>query len=93
MSNRITDKDLQNLAARINAELETPQNPYEENGKTNIGNMHIAHAYGGVCLHQMVNNDGGVRTVLCGGYVPKRALFEQLHAYLAGIETRKGDLA
>jgi hypothetical protein len=84
MSTRITDKDLAAVCARINAATGSPATPYAD-GKAQIGNFHISFAYGGVCLHRMCNVSGGVSTPLMGGHVPKRELFNAMHAYLAGL--------
>lgn len=84
MSTRITDKDLAAVCARINAATGSPAAPWVD-GKAQIGNFHISHAYGGVCLHRMYNAGGGVSTPLMGGHVPKRELFNAMHAYLSGL--------
>jgi len=92
MSNRITDKDLQAVVDRINRAIGTPMTPYKPydpaiGAQPNANNFHLSHAYGGVCLHQMSSREGctGIRTVLCGGHVPKRELYNLMHAYLAGL--------
>jgi hypothetical protein len=86
---RITDKQLDNLAKWLN-ELTNSPTEYshrDENGhfRSNVGNYHISHAYGGVCLHRIVNEGGGVTCPIVGGHIPKRALFEQMHAYIKGL--------
>lgn len=90
---RITDKDLDALCERLNKLTDSPTSSYRrlpEGGmRANVGNYHISHAYGGVCLHRMRNEGGGVTTPLCGGHVPKRELYEQMHAFIAGIEYGK----
>ena len=90
---RITDKQLDNLAQWLNELTGSPTEPYSrgEDGKlrANIGNYHISHAYGGVCLHRMVNDGGGVNTPLVYGHVPKRELFNAMHAFIKGINTQK----
>lgn len=82
--NRITEKDLEALCARINAATGSPTTPWAD-GKAQIGNFHISHAYGGVCLHRMHNAGGTVSAPLISGHVPKRELFNAMHAYLAGL--------
>ena len=86
---RITEKDLQAAVDRINRIHGTPMTPYT-NGKPNANNFHLSHAYGGVCLHQMSSREGctGVRSVLCGGHVTKRELYDMMHAYIAGLDDR-----
>jgi acetoin utilization deacetylase AcuC-like enzyme len=88
--NRITDKDLQAACDRINRMMGTPAALYATNDDgvhmAQIGCFHLSHAYGGVCLHQMMNLSGGCRSVLGGGYVTKREMYEKLHAYIAGLQ-------
>jgi hypothetical protein len=90
--NRITDKDLQAVVDRINRIMKTPMQPYAKDAsgkmRAQIGNYHLSHAYGGVCLHQMSNASGGVRSILHSGYVPKRELYNAMHAYIAGLEEK-----
>lgn len=88
MADRITERDLKNLCDRINAKVGAPMQPWV-NGNAQIGNYHISRAYGGVCLHVMHNASGGVRTPLIGGHVPKRHLYDMMHAYLMGLENDK----
>jgi hypothetical protein len=61
------------------------------NGKlvANIGNYHLSGAYGGYALHRMVNVGGGITDVSQSGHVSKRALYDILHAYLAGYDAGK----
>jgi hypothetical protein len=94
MSDRITDKQLQYLVDRINELTGSPMVPWTSRGegkgiRANIGNYHLSGAYGGVCLHRMMNEGGGVNTPLGLGHVPKRELYNQLRAYVAGLEERK----
>lgn len=86
----ITDKDLQSAIDRINRVTGSPAQLYD-NGKACIGNYHLSYAYGGVCLHRMYNESGGVSSPLGGGYGTKRELFNKLHAYIAGLESAKGE--
>ena len=78
---RITEKDLQATCDRINRMLDKPLEP-------NIGCYHLDHAYGGVALHQMVNDGGGVRDIL-GGHLTKRDLYERMNAFIKGLEEVK----
>ncbi len=88
--NRINRKNLEAIAARINRTLNRPLEPYTRQAdgrlRANIGNFHISGAYGGYCLHEMVNEDGGVRTPVAYGHIPARELADQMHAFLRGIE-------
>ena len=90
MAERITDKHLQAVCDRINRITGSPMEPYVHDpvkGKhvAQVGNYHISHAYGGVCLHRMVNDAGGVSSVLGYGYVPKRELYERMRAFISGL--------
>lgn len=84
--NRITEKHLQAVVDRLNRITGSPLEPYV-NGKAQIGNYHLSHAYGGVCLHRMHNEGGGVSSPLSTGHITKRELAGLLHAFIAGINT------
>lgn len=93
--NRITDKNLGALCERLNKLTNSPATPYSikegaDHHTANIGNYHISHAYGGVCLHRMSNESGGVNCPLSQGHGPKRELYGQMQAFIAGIESTKG---
>lgn len=97
MSNRITMWDLRELAQRLNTLTGSPLEPWgrREDGsaRANVGNFHIDGAYGGWCLHRMSNESGGV-TMPMGhaGHVPARELYDQMRAFIAGIEfARRGE--
>lgn len=90
MSNRVTDKQLEALVLRLNQALNRPLAPYariDDKLVAQIGNYHLYHAYGGVCVHEMAGESGGV-THACGMYgcVPKRECADKLYAALWGIE-------
>jgi hypothetical protein len=95
MASRITDKDLAAVVARINRTTGSPSEPYirGETGSyvAQVGNYHISHAYGGVSLHRMVGTGGGVSDVFSRGHVPKRDLYECMHAFLRGFDAGKGE--
>lgn len=95
MAFRITDKMLDTLAGRLNKLTGSPETSYTrgEDGRlrANVGNYYISHAYGGVCLHRMSNENGGVTCPLDNGHGPKRELWEKMHAFIAGIETARGE--
>jgi hypothetical protein len=85
---RITDKQLQSLCDYINELTGSPLTPYtrdEQGFRANIGNYHLSYAYGGVCLHRMVNEGGGIRTTLMSGHVTKRELYNAMQAYISGL--------
>jgi hypothetical protein len=85
---RITESHLQAKIDRLNRITGSPAEPYTD-GKANIGNYHLSHAYGGVCLHRMHNSGGGVSSPLSTGHVSKRELAGLLSAFIAGIESTK----
>lgn len=82
--NRVTEKQLQAVVDRLNRITNSPMSPYLD-GKAQPGNYHLSHAYGGVCLHRMVNEGGGVSSPLSTGHIPKRELLNLMHAYISGI--------
>jgi hypothetical protein len=85
---RITEADLQAKVNRLNRITGSPAEPYTD-GTATIGNYHLSHAYGGVCLHRMHNSGGGVSSPLSTGHVSKRELAGLLSAFIAGIESTK----
>lgn len=90
---RINQKDLENVATRINNMTDNPTESYtkDKNGKykANIGNYHIDHAYGGCALHKMATDGGGVHDVLRCGYVTKKELYNLMQAYINGLYDSK----
>ena len=90
MRDRITRDNLEYLVKKINTLTNSPQEPYSVNEdgklKANIGNYHIDGAYGGVKMNRMSNPSGGVSAVSIGGFIPKRGLYNQLLAFISGIE-------
>ncbi len=92
MSDRITERHLQGLVDRLNKISGTPLTTYTKTKDkyiANIGNYHIDHAYGGVELQQICNLSGGVTDVLGTGHVTKRDLYNQIHAFIRGLDTGK----
>ena len=86
---RITRKDLDgsvNYLNRITGNNPDPSRRENDKWVANVGNFHISGAYGGVSLHQMGNEGGGIRDVFNCGHVPARQLYELIHAYIKGIE-------
>ena len=87
---RITKTQLEAVVSRINTVAGTPQKPYEKVGdkwEPQAKCYHLSGAYGGYALHQMVNDGGGVRDIF-GGHLPKRELYERMHAFIRGLETK-----
>lgn len=86
----ITRKNLDAVVNRLNIMTGNKIAPYtrSEDGRftANVGNYHLSGAYGGVSLHRMVTDGGGVTDVFGCGHVAKRDLYDHLHAYLKGIE-------
>lgn len=85
---RITKKNLEAVVERLNRITNNPTEPWtrDEAGKltANLGNYHLSGAYGGYALHQMLTDGGGIRD-LFGGHMPKRELYDRMHAYISGI--------
>lgn len=85
---RITDKDLIAVVARLNRTTGHPEQSYDPNGEPgnryNVGSYYLSYAYGGVALCRVVNQDGGSEDVLRSGHIPRRDLYNQVHAYLKG---------
>ncbi len=92
---RITNRHLEGMIARLNKLTGMPAEPYakDANGvhQPQAGCYHLSQAYGGVCLHRMSLTPGctGVSTPLMGGHVTKRELYDQIFAFIRGIETAK----
>lgn len=90
MSNRITDKMLEARVAYLNKITKSPDTPYsrDENGrsKANVGNFHLSHAYGGVCVHRMHNEGGGVTAPIVNYHTTKRECMDGLNAFISGLE-------
>lgn len=81
---RITDKQLDSLCAQLNKITNSPPAPWAD-GSAAVGNYHISHAYGGVCLHRHVNEGGGITCPLSNGHGTKRELYNTMHAYIKGL--------
>lgn len=90
---RITEKMLEARVSYLNKITNSPATPYtrDENGRTkaNIGNFHLSHAYGGVCLHRMHNEGGGVSCPIVNHHTTKRELMDALNAFINGIDFQK----
>lgn len=87
---RITEKDLNAVVERINLITKSPTEPYKKmkdgKHKAQIGCYHLSHAYGGVALHRMCSESGGVHDVFYSGHVPKKDLYAMMQAFIKGIE-------
>ena len=87
---RITDRDIKGVVNRINRITGSPMDYHDENGIIAIGHYGIDGAYGGVSLHRIVNTSGGCRDVFSSGHMPKRALYDLMHAWLKGFDAANG---
>lgn len=89
---RTTQKDLENVVTRINRIAGTPATYSDKQPdgkfKANIGHYHLDGAYGGWKLSQVVNEGGGIRNIT-HGYAPKSVLYDQMQAFLSGLEAAK----
>lgn len=89
---RITDQNLKAVVDRLNRLTGNPLDTYSKERKpcgslrANIGNFHLSFGYGDVCLMQISNEDGGCNNTLGTGHVPKRELYNLMHAFIRGIE-------
>jgi hypothetical protein len=88
--NRITKKDCEIAANRLNVELGMPHTycgeRIEGRFNANIGHYTISCAYGGYALHQVTSSGGGIRDVFSSGHMPARELYGKIHAMLAGVD-------
>lgn len=79
MSNRITQKDLERVCERLNQKA-----GFEKVEWNTIGSYKIDGAYGGVSLHKVTSEGGGITDVFSCGHVPKKDLYYRMQAFLAG---------
>lgn len=90
---RITIKDLQALCDELNEVTGSPMKPYAKDSegrmRAQVGNYHISQAYGGVCLHRMYNEGGGVTCPLYSYHDTKRKLCDAIRSMLSGIYTAR----
>lgn len=88
--NKITEKQLKDLVTRINILTDSPLEPWSKDtdGKlrADVRNYHLDWAYGGVALRRMDTVGGGISDVLGTGFSTKRELYNQLHAFIRGME-------
>jgi len=93
MPQRITVWHLEAIIACINRAMNTPTEPYalgaDGRHRAQVGAYHLSSAYGGYCLHQIVNDGGGVRDVFSCGHVPARDLANRMHAFRAGVDSAR----
>lgn len=58
---------------------------FEDPEYSTIGAYCLSFAYGGVALHRYCNEHGGVHDVFNRGHMPKRELYDMIHAYESGV--------
>lgn len=86
---RITQKMLERKVEYLNKLTGSPATSWTKtnNGtKANIGHFHLSGAYGGVALHRMSTEGGGVSDVFSAGHMTKRELFARICAFIDGYE-------
>jgi hypothetical protein len=97
MTYRITEAMLKKRIEQLNKLTNSPLTPYtrtaEGRSVANVGNYHLSHAYGGVCVHRMHNESGGVSTPIISYHTTKRECFDALCAFISGIEFALEELA
>lgn len=85
---RVTGKMLTDRIRHANRLLNRPEEPFDTSDgppyKANPGNLHVAGAYSGWKVFEMLSEGGAVRE-LWGGYVSKRALLDQIDAFIVGV--------
>ena len=89
---KVTIADLERKITLLNEVTNNPEKPYifkDDRSIAQIGNYHLAGAYGGYELQQIMNEGGGVRDVLYSGYTTKRDLYYLICAYIQGIESER----
>ena len=95
MRDRITEKDLEGLCDVLNEVTGSPPKSYlrKDDGQLvgQIGNFHLNYAYGGVELHRMGNEHGGISCPLGNGHGTKRELWNKMHAFIDGIRLGRAE--
>ena len=94
---RITRKELETLATRLNDITGSPRETYTSRADgvlvANVGNFAISGAYGGFCLVRMVNESSEETCPLMQGHITARECHNQIIAYTRGIyDTKRGDV-
>jgi len=82
---RITEKMLEQRVEYLNEITSSPSKSYTD-GKSNVGNFHLYFAYGGVNLHRICNEGGGITEPIGGGCGTKRELYEKLNSFINGLQ-------
>jgi len=91
MSERITNKDLENVLSRINHIVGAKQEPWSKDSdgkyRANVGTYVLDYAYGGVRLSQLTSEGGGERDITGRG--TKKETYYRMHAFIQGLEAHK----
>ena len=92
---RVTLKNLEAKVEHLNQLTNAPTtySTKQDDGTytTNLGNFHLYQAYGGVELHRVVNDGGGVTCPAWEGCLSKREASALLSAFIRGIELGRGE--
>lgn len=99
MANRVTDAQLKLVCDRINKTFNLPTEPYTKttdvlgNNKyiPNEGVYRLTYAYGGVSLVRMVGTEGAKANVFGRGHMPKRELYDLMHAFITGVYSERAN--
>lgn len=84
MSQRINQKDLEQIVRVLNRRAGTPDEPYTD-CEPNPGAYYVDAAYGAYALFQMMDDGStGARTII--GRTNRRELYRQISALIDGIE-------
>jgi hypothetical protein len=86
---RITRKDLELLVSRINEATNSPLTYSDKRFKPHIGHYHLSGAYGGLKLVRTMSESGEIKDITKTGYTTKRELYNEMSAFLRGIEYAK----
>lgn len=96
MKQQVTKAQLEAVVGRINRITNSPLTSYTKtaDGKyhANIGNFHLSWAYGGVALHRMCTDGGGVTDVLQIGHASKRECLNSMFSFIRGLELNQKDV-
>ena len=92
---RITEKDLNEAIRTMNLISGNPVEGYHRTlageYRSNPGHYHLAQAYGGNAVHQLISVGGSVKTMFGGGYIPKRELHAKICQFIEGYQTAIND--
>ena len=84
---RTTVAQLQHAVDNLNRLTKSPLTSWtrvDGHSVANVGNYHLDGAYGGYALARMMNEHGGITSII-NGYRPKRELMDLIRTYSAGV--------